>query len=117
MTDLAERATTDRPADRDEDRPHDGIQRVVARGDIDVASAGQLRQELLAVIDAGARIVVLDARAVHFLDSSGLRVIVDVSDRLEADGGQLLIEGASAAMHRVLELTGLLEHYRADAST
>jgi anti-sigma B factor antagonist len=97
------------------DRLHVGAQRVVASGDIDIATADQLRTELIEVVDAGARIVVFDARAVNFVDSSGLRVIVDVAGRLEAAGGQFMIEGASAAMRRVLELTNLLERYRGDA--
>jgi len=96
-------------------RPHVGVQRVIARGDIDVETAEQLREELDGVLSSGAVYVILDASDVNFIDSSGLRVIVDVGNRLRERNGQLMIEGISAAVSRILELTGLLERYRGTA--
>ena len=48
----------------------------------------------------------------EFLDSSGLRVILGASNKLSAQEGQLLIEGASSAVERVLEITGVIERLR-----
>jgi anti-anti-sigma factor len=50
---------------------------------------------------------------VTFLDSSGLREIIKAGNLLAARDGQLLIEGATGATQRVLEITGMLEQYRA----
>jgi anti-sigma B factor antagonist len=58
-------------------------------------------------------LIVLDASDVEFLDSSGLRVIVASGIRLSNAGGRLLIEGMSGAVQRVLEVSGLIEQYRA----
>ena len=87
--------------------------RVVARGEIDLNTAPQLEQAFESLIDEGARIVVLDASAIDFVDSSGLRVIVHCGNKLSAAGGRLLIEGMSGAVQRTLEVSGLIDRYRA----
>lgn len=87
--------------------------RVVARGEIDVATAPNLTAALDELIAQGARLVVLDAADVEFIDSSGLRVIVQSGTKLSEAGGRLLIDGMSGAVQRVLEIAGMLEQYRA----
>ena len=86
--------------------------RLVAHGEIDLGTAPRLAGAFDALIDGGATLVILDASGVEFLDSSGLRTIVNAGNRLSAQGGQLVIEGVSGAVHRVLEVSGLIEHYR-----
>lgn len=86
---------------------------VVARGEIDLASAPVLTARLDQLIDDGATVIVLNASGVSFLDSTGLRSIIGASNRLSDIGGQLLIEGMSGAVRAVLEISGLLERYRA----
>jgi anti-anti-sigma factor len=86
-----------------------------AQGDIDIDHAPTLAGRLDDLVNQGAKVVLLDLSAASFLDSSGLRVIVRAGERLREHDGQLIIEGASGAVSRVLELTGLLEHYAAPA--
>lgn len=86
--------------------------RVVAKGEIDLATAARLGQSIDTVIDDGATLVILDVTDVAFLDSSGLRVIVNCGNRLSATGGRLLIDGMSGAVQRVLEVSGLIDRYR-----
>src|SRR5260221_9831027 len=85
---------------------------VVDRGEIDMPTAPQLERTLDDVIAKGALLVTLDLEAVDFLDSSGLRVILGASNKLSDQEGQLLLEGASPAVERVLEVTGLIERLR-----
>jgi anti-sigma B factor antagonist len=87
--------------------------RVAASGDVDSSTAADLAETLDALIDQGATLIVLDASEIEFLDSSGLRVIVASGKRLSNVGGRLLIEGMSGAVQRVLEISGLIEQYRA----
>ena len=89
---------------------------VVARGEIDLASAHVLTARLDQLIDDGATVIVLNASGVSFLDSTGLRAIIGASNRLADIGGQLLIEGMSGAVRAVLEISGLLERYRTAAA-
>lgn len=86
--------------------------RLAAHGEIDVDTAPRLADALDALVDGGATMVVLDASDIHFLDSSGLRVIVSAGQQLADRGGRLLIEGMSGAVQRVLEVSGVIEHFR-----
>lgn len=95
------------------DEPH--VYRVAGHGEIDIATAPQLEAVFDDLIERGALIVIFDARSIGFLDSCGLRAIIASGNRLTAAGGQLLIEGMSGSMQRVLEVSGLLERYRARA--
>jgi anti-anti-sigma factor len=90
---------------------------VVVRGEIDMQTATQLEGVLDDVIARDARLVTLDLQQVDFLDSSGLRVILGASNKLTEHDGQLLLEGASAAVERVLELTGVIERLRQSRET
>ena len=85
---------------------------VVVRGEIDMQTASQLERALDDVIAADARLVTIDLEQVDFLDSSGLRVILGASNTLSEQDGRLVLEGASAAVERVLELTGVIERLR-----
>lgn len=80
--------------------------RVVVRGDVDMASAPQLRRLLDELIDAGATEVVVDCRELDFLDSSGIGALVAARTRL-GDGGALAIEHARPNVRKVLEVTGV----------
>ncbi len=102
----------------DEGESPDGTRtyRVVAAGEIDIATAPLLAAAFDEVIAAGGRLVLLDARDIHFLDSSGISVLISAGSELENHGGRLCIDGMSGAVERVLEITGLLERYRAGSA-
>jgi anti-anti-sigma factor len=88
---------------------------VAPRGEVDIATCAELAASLDAVIQVGATMLVLDLGGVDFLDSSGIRVIVRAARELEERGGRLLIENASGATQRTLEVTGILEQLREPA--
>ena len=71
-----------------------------------------MAEAIEALIADGALLFALDASEIESLDSSGLRVIVNCSNKLSSAGGRLLIEGMSGAVQRVLEITGLIDQYR-----
>jgi anti-sigma B factor antagonist len=82
---------------------------VVVRGEIDMATAPDVRDVLNELIDAGASRIVLDCRGLDFLDSSGIGVLIAVRKRL-GDDGALTLEAPQAHVRKVLELTGVLDH-------
>jgi anti-sigma B factor antagonist len=88
---------------------------VAPRGAVDLQSCEQLARRFREVIDGGGRVVVLDLGAVDFLDSSGIREIVRAARELQDIGGRLLVEHASGAVQRVLEVTGILEGLKLEA--
>jgi len=81
---------------------------VVVRGEIDVATSPQLRTELNALVERGARDITLEFAGVSFVDSSGLGVLVGAYKRLRDEGdGSIRIVGAQPSVRKVFEITGL----------
>jgi anti-sigma B factor antagonist len=92
------------------DGPH--AWRLGVSGDLDASTVEQFDAAIDDVVSRDGRFVVLDLTAVTFLDSTGLRGIIQASTRLAERDGRLTVTGLSGAAQRVLELTGLLERLR-----
>lgn len=81
---------------------------VTVRGEIDVATSPDLRNELAALLDAGATHLTLAFAGVSFIDSSGLGVLVGLYKRLRDDDlGTMRIVDAQPPVRKVFEITGL----------
>jgi anti-sigma B factor antagonist len=80
---------------------------IAVRGEIDVATAPQLRECLHAVIARGEATVVLDLLAVTFLDSTALGVLVGALKRCRELGGELQVVVADPRIVKIFEITGL----------
>ena len=78
-----------------ESRESDEGAAVVVRGEVDMATAPQLRDALVALVDGGATRITLDCRGLEFLDSSGIGVLIAVRKRL-GDDGSLTLEAPPA---------------------
>jgi anti-sigma B factor antagonist len=83
---------------------------VVAEGEIDMASSPELRAALRDPGASAAPTVVLDLRAVTFMDSSGLGIIVGQHKRARESGSRFAVATAGADnVERILSLSGLTE--------
>lgn len=80
---------------------------VLPTGELDIASAPTLRDELAAVITAQPRprVVCCDLTDVTFMDSTALSALVFAHETAAMGGQQFCLAGARASVHRVLELT------------
>ena len=76
-------------------------------GELDVATAPRLREQLVAVLTDGRHHVVLDLSGVGFLDSTGLGVIVGVLKRARTLGGDLRLVCPNPTIRRIFEITAL----------
>lgn len=74
-------------------------------GELDLLTSPQL-ESILAEARLSARMTVLDAREVTFIDCSGIHTIHDASKACEHDAGRLMVV-SSAAIERILDLTDL----------
>ena len=84
---------------------------VVLGGEIDIAAVDSLRAEFANVAD-GAGPVTIDLRDVSFIDSSGIEALCAVRRDAERTGGTVVLRAPSAAVVRVLEVTGLDDLFR-----
>ena len=83
--------------------------RIAFTGELDLASAGRVEEELAAIErDAPARIV-LDLRGLTFMDSTGLRLVAGADARAREAGRRVTIIQGPEAVRRVFEITRLDE--------
>jgi anti-sigma B factor antagonist len=72
-----------------------------------MATLGELSKRLTAQLDAGATELTIDLRGLAFMDSSGLRLLIELHDRSRAEGwGLKLVCPEQEAAVLVLRATG-----------
>ncbi len=89
-----------------------GDEGLIVTGEIDAHTAPTLAESLSG---SGAS-VRLDMSGVQFVDSSGLRVLIEAHQRAEESGGQLVIGNPSDAVRRLLEISGVDDYLVVDDS-
>jgi anti-anti-sigma factor len=90
-------------------REHDSA-RILAIGELDVATVPIVKAELDALRDAGIRRLTLDLSRLDFMDSSGLRWILNCDAEARRDGFTIALVPGSQAIERVFELTSTRAH-------
>src|SRR5580765_2563782 len=80
---------------------------VEVHGDLDLATAPPLRDQLSDLFAQGVRNFVLDSSRVEFVDSVGLSVILALNRQCHDDDGTVVIKSPSRVMQRTLEVAGL----------
>lgn len=76
-------------------------------GELDLDTARQLQAELDGVRETGFRDVVVDLRGVTFLDSTGIRVLVEEHRAAQANAYTFSLAYGEGPVERALDLTGL----------
>jgi anti-sigma B factor antagonist len=84
-----------------------GVPVVEAPEEIDITNAPKLRWALLEAAAHGSGTLVADMTRTRFCDSSGLKTLVAAHKCAQAEGGELLLVISSAAVLRVLAITGV----------
>lgn len=77
-------------------------------GDLDLATAGALRDEILGARETGAGEVTVDLSGVGFMDSVGLSLLVSAQKRLEEEGAEMKLL-LPEKLRRLFEISGLTE--------
>ena len=80
-------------------------------GEVDAHTAPILAT---ALGDLSTGVVKLDMAGVSFMDSSGLRVLMEATTRARVGGGDLVVVSPSPAVARLVEISGLGEQIRLD---
>lgn len=80
-------------------------------GEVDAHTAPMLAT---AMTDLPSGVVRLDMSGISFMDSSGLRVLMEVTTRARDGGGDLVVAHPSPAVARLVEISGLREQLRLD---
>ena len=83
-------------------------------GEIDLTQAAELDDELKSLVDEGTTQIIVDLLEVPFLESSALGVLLKYSRLLRANGGELTLVTDDVRVLRVIEITGLAEHFHVE---
>ena len=76
-------------------------------GELDLATAPDLRERLGTAIDCGMTRIVVDLQDVTFMDSIGLAAILHARSRLRAVGRLALVVAPDSYAQLVLEIAGM----------
>ena len=81
--------------------------RFPVRGEVDLAHARELQDELLAIVNSSTDDLVLDCDGLEFVDSTGIAVFVHTQRVLELQGRSLRVVNLSGMARRAFDLLGL----------
>lgn len=82
-----------------------------AVGELDLDTVEHLRRALAAARGRGYRRVVLDLRGLEFIDSTGLRLMIECDAEARTDGFEFAIVPGSEAVRRLFRVTGMEGHF------
>ncbi|BEL04688.1 hypothetical protein Q0Z83_028790 [Actinoplanes sichuanensis] len=95
----------------------DGRLRVSLIGELDHDEADRLRVAVSDAVDRFApRHVTLDATELTFLDSAGIRALLECRDLVEKAGAGMSVSQVSPIVHQVLKVTELLDYLAVSAA-
>ena len=85
----------------------EGLIRVAVSGEVDVATAPVLREQLYEAVDRSTGPVIVDLLAVTFIDSTALGVLIGSQERGKGHGADLRIVLKEPRLIKIFEITGL----------
>ncbi|HXW80680.1 MAG TPA: STAS domain-containing protein [Acidimicrobiales bacterium] len=83
----------------------DDVLVVQLSGEVDVSNVDALHNKISQVLRANTRCIVFDLRALEFIDSSGLSMLVTLANEV----GSARLRSPSRVVRRIVDLTGLGE--------
>lgn len=93
---------------------HDGAgsTRIVVAGEIDMVTAPQLHEVLMAALqDGDPQVIDVDLSGVPFMDSAGLNELVRLRNIAGPSGSAVRVVRPQPAVRHVFEMTGLVEAF------
>ncbi len=86
--------------------------RITARGRIDALCATEIQNVFNALILEGARVLLADLSAVHYISSAGLRIFISTQKQLKKVGGEICLTGLSPQVLDVFKVSGFDQLFR-----
>ncbi len=85
-------------------------------GEVDVATAPDLRHRLNEPIDDGSPLLVVDLLGVTFIDSTGLGALIEALKHAQSNDATMRIVVSEPRILKVFKITGLTEVFEIRAS-
>ena len=90
----------------------DGTVSIALAGELDLAGASRLEARLEEIERDGPARLVVDLRRLVFIDSTGLRLLLQAAARARERGCELVLRPGEPSVQRVFEVTGALDVLR-----
>jgi anti-anti-sigma factor len=90
----------------------DGTVSIALEGELDLAGARRVEESLAAAEREGPARLIVDLGRLQFIDSTGLRLLLQADARAREGGYELLLRPGQPAVQRVFEVTGALAALR-----
>lgn len=84
-----------------------GWQVVLVSGELDVATAPRLHEQLVTLASQGQRRIAIDLNGVTMFDWMGLGAVLGVLARVRALGGELVLISPTTVVRELFELTAI----------
>jgi anti-sigma B factor antagonist len=91
------------------DGSRNGGRTLALAGEPDMATAPQLTEAVVRVCAEGPEQLLLDLRALRFVDTTGLRALLSASEVCERHQCRLILTRALPSIERMFEVTGAVE--------
>lgn len=80
---------------------------VKVSGDVDIESAPSLKDELIGLVNEKNRTVEIDAEDLHYIDSTGLGILIGVIKKLKEEENDLVFVRPRDNVMKLFRITGL----------
>jgi anti-anti-sigma factor len=80
---------------------------IVLSGELDLASAPELEQQLKQAESSEVELLILDLRPLEFIDSTGLSILIKAHRWAQGAGRRFAVVKGSSQVQRLLELAGI----------
>jgi anti-sigma B factor antagonist len=102
-----------RPSRQLEIRRHRDAEGIVLalQGELDLASAPELAQELRELEATDVRRILIDLRELRFMDATGISLMIRAQQSAEANGHRLALRRGAGQVQRLFQLTGVLGRF------
>lgn len=88
-------------------RQQDQATIIAISGDVDLYSSPEVRKVIIGLTNKKAPLIIVDLRAVNYMDSSGIATLVEGLQQMSKYQGELRLFGLGAAVREVFELSRL----------
>jgi anti-anti-sigma factor len=87
--------------------PDGAALRIAFKGDLDIATVQECRRSLEEPLAGPEQMIALDLNELEFADSTGLHFLITTQRELQAAGKKLVLDGVSAPVLRLFDVTGM----------
>jgi len=88
-------------------RKYQQKQIIDVNGELDLYNAFRLKEAVQEMVDAGARMFILNMKGVSYVDSSGIGALLFINRLLGEDGRKLRIASITPTVQRLMTITRL----------